>query len=380
MLKYTVSRTADKKVKQDLDKIKEVIIKSINPISIILFGGFGRGEGSFKIVKGKAMPLNDYDLYVVTRKKISDEKLEQIGMECSRAIGKGGLEFAEHPASRYDKNRFFHVDLRCIEYSKLEKLFPTQRTAELKNSMVIYGKDIRKKIPSIEVPASEAIRLLFNKMHHLLLTREKDKDFKLVHISKVFMDCCTALLIYEKKFKPSYSERNRIFQKMDFPDELKKKVAWATSFKLRPRFNLNEKRIEGLWKEARDWLGYSFKHIIKGFLGIDSDYWNAIARAIHKKLPYSYFTPYLKNRYLFFLQYYLTLKFFWKGISKKEFFLPALFSWRDAGIKAAIPVILYLFEEPEEAEKYLKKITFKTKPLKDRILKIYSIYYTQKLI
>jgi predicted nucleotidyltransferase len=379
-VKYTISRKADKKVEQDLKIIKEIIIKRINPISIILFGGFGRGEGSFEIIKDKVVPLNDYDLYVVTDKKISDEKLEQLGMECSKAIGKGGLEFAEHPTERYDKNKFFHVDLRCLEYKSLGRLFPTQRTAELKNSMVIYGEDVRRKIPVVEVPVSEAIRLLFNKMHHLLLTKDNDMDFKLIHVSKVFMDCCTALLIYRKKFKPSYVERNKIFQKMDFPLEFKKMVNWATEFKLKPKFNLGKQEIEKLWENAVYWVGYSFKYIIKNFLNITSDEWDDIAKAIYRKLPYCYFTPYLKSRYLFFLQYYLTLRFFLKGFSKNEFFWPVLFSWRDAGIKVAIPVILCLFNKPEEAEKYLKKVTLRTKPLKERILKVYSIYYTQKLI
>ena len=125
---YTVSAEADKKVQADLDRIVDKIRQRIDPVSIILFGGFGKGEGSFDLRDGDVRPLNDYDLYVITRTKKSDRFIEEVAAECARAIGRGGEEFCEQPAERYDADRFFHVDLRQIVYADLRKLKPVSYT------------------------------------------------------------------------------------------------------------------------------------------------------------------------------------------------------------------------------------------------------------
>lgn len=373
-MKYTISKKCDKIVEKELQIVKDIIIKEINPISIILFGGFGKGEGTIQKQGNKIIPLNDYDIYLITKNKLNENKLNELGMKCSKAIGKGGLEYSSHPTEKYDENKFFHVDIRCISYKDLKKLLPTQRTYELKSSKIIYGENILHKIPEVVVPVSDGIRLLFNKMHHLLLSRDTDKKFKLMHISKAFLDCCTALLIYENKMRPTYRERNLVFQKTNFPRELKKRVKWATKMKTNPNFNV--KNISKLWNEARDWVFYSLKYILSDRLKTRED----VANYVYKKLPYTYFTPYTKNKYLFPLQYYLNILYFIRGIKNRKFLIRPLLSWRDVGLKLSIPIMFYIYNDKENSRIYLKKITGKTEPLKERILSLYGLYYEQKLI
>ena len=105
-MKYTVSKEADKKIEENMKVIKRIIINRFNPLAIILFGGFGHGGGSFKKLGGKIIPLNDYDFYIITKKKISDDLLEQVGEECSKAIGMGGVEFVENFNKEYDPTQF----------------------------------------------------------------------------------------------------------------------------------------------------------------------------------------------------------------------------------------------------------------------------------
>lgn len=376
-MKYTISKKADKKVEQDLEIIQKIILKNLNPISILLFGGFGKGEGSFEIKNNQAVPLNDYDLYIITKKKLADEYLEKLSLACSKAINKGGLDFVEFPDQKYNPDKFFHVDLRCIPYNKLQKLLPTQRTFELKHSMVIYGENVLPKIPDVKIPVSDAIRLLFNKMDHLLLSQNNTKQIKLTYASKAFLDSCAALLIFTNQFHYSYRERNKIFQKTSFPAEFKKYVSWATKFKLRVSFKQN---ADFYWEKARYWTGYSLKYILKNHLALADDSWPIIAKAIYYRLPYTYFAPYLPSKFFFPAQYYLTLKYILKCWARKEFIIKPLFSWKDIGLKLAIPVILYLYNEEKLSEYYLKKITSKTKPLKERALYLYGLYYLQKLI
>jgi len=376
-MKYTISKKADKKVEQDLEIVSKIIIKNLNPVSIILFGGFGKGEGSFEIKDKEVIPLNDYDLYVITNKRLDDDYLDRVALKCSEAIHRGGLDFVEFPDQKYDKDRFFHVDLRCIPYKKLSKLLPTQRTYELKHSRVIYGENVLHKVPDVKIPVSDAIRLLFNKIDHLLLSQNNTNRIKLTYASKAFLDSCAALLIFTNQFNSSYRKRAKIFQETDFPKEFKTYVTWATKFKLKPDFNQN---ADLYWEKAREWVGYSLKYILKRHLHLKDDSWPTIANAIYHKLPYTYFTPYLPSKYLFPAQYYLTLKYTIKNWKRGELTIKPLFDWRDVGLKLAIPLILYLYDEISLSDYYLNKITSKTKPLKERALYLYGLYYLQKLI
>lgn len=378
-MKYTTSKKADQKVEEDINLIKEIILKEINPRAIILFGGFGHGSGSFKEINKKIMPLNDYDLYLITEKKIGNKKLEEIGKRCSDAIERGGVEFVEDFGQIYNEKKFFHVDLHCILYKNLQKLYPTQRTFDLKTSLVIYGdKEILNKVQEIKISKSDALRLLFNKINHFALAEGNSKEIRTIYAVKGFTDLCSAILIFKDKYTSKYQDREKIFQSLDVPDELKKFVSEATYAKLYRGYAVTN--LEKFSSASKRWVEWTLKKSFQEYLGIKSEDWKKICREVYKKLPYVYFNDYLRSKKLFPAQYYLNVKFFLEGLRKKEFLIKSLDKWRDAGLIIAISMILYFFDEKEEAERYLKKLTDKTRPLRERILKLYSIYYLQKLI
>jgi len=402
MPKYTISKKADEVVERDLSVIRKIIVERLNPISIILFGGFGRGEGSFEIIKGKPNPLNDYDLYVITKKKIPDKVLEETGMECSRALGRGGKEFAENPFSVYDKKEFFHVDLRCIKYSELEKLRRINRTYELKyGSTAIYGEDVRRKIRIDSLPLSEAFRYLINPACQLLLcmdTRRLNGNFKkdeeifaLHHIIKTYLACASSLLISAGKFAPTYRKTNSEVKKIygkKFP-ELVKRIDEATRFKVMPR----HKKIRDLkkrWFQARDDLAFVLAYISSKHLNIKTQNGNIkqLTSGIYKKLPYSYFTPYLPfgflSKFAFPAQYALNLLYF-----KRTGYFRALASWRDIGLRIEMASFLLLFALDNEslvddAYNYIKTFypirSKKWEDLRAALLYSFDRYFSQKLI
>jgi predicted nucleotidyltransferase len=400
MGKYTSSAEADKKVEKDIKKIKEVLVKRFRPISIILFGGFGRGEGTFEIVNKKIVPLNDYDMYVVTKNKISDEELEKAGEECSRLIGRGGGEFVENYNEIYEKNKYFHVDLRWLGYNQLTKLRKINRTYELKyGSTVIYGEDVRKKIKEIKVPLSEAFRYLINPACHLLLCMDerrlkgkflKDEKFYLMHhIIKTYLACASSLIISEGKFKANYSdtvkECAKIYKK-EFP-ELVKKIEQALKMKLFPK--RNTKNIRKRWFEAINDLTFVLKYIAKKNYQIEAKNIIDLTRKLYNKLPYVYFTPYLPlpeplAKIAFPSQYLLNLSYF---IRTKHF--QALSDWKDVGLRIAMAgfLLLHGIDNPEvleEAFKYVKtfaSVKDKTwKNLRTGLLYGFDKYYSQKII
>lgn len=378
-MKYTTSIEADKKIEEDLKIIKKIVLKEINPLSMVMFGGFGHGNGSFKKIDGKIVPLNDYDIYLITKEQISGEKLEELGKECSYALGRGGIEFVEDFNQTYDENKFFHVDLHCMRYKNLKKAYPTQRSFDLKTSLVIYGDErILEKMPSVKISKSDAIRLLFNKMDHFSIAEGNSKIIKSIYAVKGFTDLCSALLIFYGKYLSKFEEKEKIFRTLDVPEELKEYVSQAIRAKLQNGYTI--KGVDEFFEKSKRWVAWTLKKILREYLEIESEDWKEICKIIYKKLPYRYFNDYLGSKFLFPAQYYLNLKFFIEGLRKKECLIRSLTRWRDSGLIIAISLMLYFFKEDKEAERYLKKLTGKTNPLKDRILKLYSIYYLQKLI
>jgi hypothetical protein len=394
-MKYTISKEADKKIEKNLKKIKEVIVRELNPISIILFGGLGKGEGSLH--RGKL--FNDIDIYVVTKDKISEKRLEEVGIKASKMIKTGGIEFIENSDELYDAKKFFHVDLRCIKYSDIPKLKKTTRAFEIKySSQILYGEDIRPliKVEKKDLSLSEGLRHLFNKSCFLLMTIDErrlkgkflkdEKKYLIYHCIKTFLGCAEALLLAKKDDAPTYTERNKLFKKYygkEFP-ELARKVDFATKMK----FNLKFEKIKNplkFWKEARDFLDFTLKYIAKNNLKIEFKDRRELIKKLYKKLPYIYFEPYIPlNKITFFSQYFLNFLYF-----KRTGYWKTLLTWRDPGIRIFFPAYLLLFslEEPElkeEAKKYLKKIARikndSWEGLRRSVLNAYGAYYSQKLL
>ena len=389
--------------KKYLDKIIASFVKDVNPISIILFGGFGKGEGSVQIIDGKPVPFNDFDLYIVTEKKMSDAELDKLSMNASKEIGMGGLEVAYFPEEGYDSNKFFHVDVRCIPYSQFGKLMSIQRYYELKyGSQVIYGqKNVLDKIKEIkpeDIPVSEGLRNLFNKLHTMLLGLQKNynddqRKIQIFWSYKCYMSICEALLILDKKFAPTALKRAKLFEeiyKKDFPElyekipNLSKRVEIATNFKLKPDFRIDR---EKLWNTALKDILLVFEYYIKKVSGSDD-----VADAINNKLPYYYFKPYLNERigFNFFpAQYGLNLIYFNILRKKDKIHFSPLFNWKDVGLRLVLPI--YFLLKSKQNESYLelaytelrKFIDVDKKDfwyLKERALKAYGLYYEQRLL
>ncbi len=394
---YTISKTVDKIIEQQLEIIKKIILENCSPKSIILFGSYGKGEGT--IFNNK--PFNDYDIYLVEDKKRDDKFYEELGKKASKEIGFGGEEFIETLNESYDKNKFFHVDIRGLQYNKINKLKKGQRTFEIKYaSKILYGEDVRSKIniEESDVSLSEAWRHAFNKSCLLLLSMNKErfnnnfqKDEKLIiayYSIKTFLACCDILLILRNRFKPTYSERNDLFKELyssEFPD-LVKKIDFATNLKL--NFQITKiKDIVKFWKEARDSLYFTI-YLLAKTLGIEEKDKVKLMKEIYKKLPFTYFDPYILSHRLYPAQYYLNLKYY---LRTKYF--KTLTTWRDPGIRIFFPafLLLYAIESEEEFKKLQPEIeNYLTKlasidgddfgAYRKAALFAYGKYYTQKLI
>ena len=153
-MKFTYAgEYANRKIQDYLEIIKEEIIKNVPDVkSIIVGGGFGRGEGSVEVVGKRVIPINDFDLFIITKKEIEETILNEAANNAIKKLGikNAGLEFYEFDREKYSNT--FYVDLKNLTIKKLKKLLPPVRYYELRNaSTVISRKDYWDLMPDYKL-------------------------------------------------------------------------------------------------------------------------------------------------------------------------------------------------------------------------------------
>ncbi len=390
------TRQNNKKVEEYLKKKIQIISNTINQripstISIIMSGGFGKGEGSVCVKKNKITPINDFDMYVVTKNNSQEkeEEINNVAQEASRKIGKKGIrsffDFDKYRIPSLEK--FFYIDMKTIREKDLKNLPPMIKFYELRNSSkTVSGLNVLNKIPDFkigEIPLAEGARFLLNRMSHLVQhlypsfftkkTKESEHQILLLHAIKTYTDACTALLILSKKYKPHYHERMEIFKKTfskDFPElkssnpDYAKKIEEFTKLKL--KFNLKAykgKDLE-LWKQSRDYIGASTKYFFERFSNKKIDSYQDLSKAINKS-AIRYYSPYIryilkrrfrlniKNKYILGVgsiaaHIYMNFLYFNRMHScHKKLYLRSLFRIKPPELTffSALPLILYSLKD-----------------------------------
>ena len=225
------------KVLSDLNLIKNIILKSNQKINnIILVGGFGRGEGSILDIDNKIYPINDYDLVIISKSKISSKDINFIKIE----------------AKKYLEIR--QIDIIQIQFINLKKLKYTIFNYDLKySSLTLYGNDDFKKIiPEMEkkIPFYESRLPLFVYLSSIFLSYPDEGNFNIStkekkfwifqQITKSILGWSMAKLCSINQYHSSYVIRNERYQKFfnSNKDECNL-VKIATEFKLNPKYSID---------------------------------------------------------------------------------------------------------------------------------------------
>ena len=123
-------------------------------------------------------------------------------------------------------------------------------------------------------------------------------------------------------------------------------------------------------------------------MGIEEKDKVKLMKGIYKKLPFTYFDPYIISHRFFPAQYFLNLKYY---LRTKHF--RTLTTWRDPGIRIFFPAFLLLYAI--ESEEEFKNLSTEIRDYLHKLAKInedtfedyrkaalfaYGKYYTQKLI
>lgn len=388
MAKYTVYSQpwVDKQIQKHLNLAIEIIKRKIKGIvSIILVGGFGRGEGSVKLIDQKMIPLNDYDFYVILKNglKVSELAAQRLMSEIEKEAGTSGF-------SSYEKSaKSFYFDIRFLNLKKIAKLPPFIKYYEMKHaSYVLSGQDIRDLIPDYkaqDLPISEGLRFMLNRLASISLWGPMDlilkkelaewhRDTLLYDISKAYLEIGTCLSQLTGVYQPTYQGRLRELKKVLKNPALLNRIAYYTELKLKPDYKQIHDYINR-WFSARDDLLIAIDFVLKRAFSIDS--FEQFLPGLTKK----YFKPYLriilKNRLgikknkvflpLFncLAQFYLSIVWFFRVAKfKKKPYWPILLHWRDPGIKIYNASILIVSSINRKGEINLEKLKSGIKLLK----------------
>ena len=223
---YTLSTSpaAQEKIEADLKVILREIETHCSTEAVVLGGSFGRGEGSVKEAPGaEAFPLNDYDIWVITRETESHTNFPAIAAAIKNQIG---IDF---------------VDLTNITSSSLSRLPCKQVFYDLRYGASIISGDaeILKKIPAYsnkQILKEDAILLLCNRLAGILgafdsehiLNKSSLSDYQKNQLIHMGIACGDAILIMKESYHSSYREKlnalKALFSDVSFLDTSAQKI------------------------------------------------------------------------------------------------------------------------------------------------------------
>lgn len=221
MSSYTLIEDSDleERIQEDIDVcvslLREVYGRRI--VSIVLIGGYGRGEGGISVVEVGYWPKNNYDFLVVLRSLGPVDR--GWVLDAYRQL-KDILD--ERLMVRFEAS---FQSLRRIQTAPAIMIYQDILHA----SRTVYGKDIGTLLPAsvCEVlPPMEALNILRTRSMLLLAYRMNeahlnyvpDKQQRLVWLAKAILGYGDAILILKKAYKTTYVAKNEAIKQIDISD------------------------------------------------------------------------------------------------------------------------------------------------------------------
>ncbi len=209
-------------VEEHLAIVRDCIIGSgLKPIALVLGGSFGRGEGGIRRDgAGNRLPVNDYDVYIVTEGDLSPVarfKLRHLGRALASKLGIWHVDLI--PVNRHDliggRVRMAFYDLKC-------------------GSRVFFGDpSVISEIPyeaNGRIPSEEVRDLLINRMvtlmeGHPTVSPNLPSDQKARQIAKVYFAITDSRLVEHGVYETLYREKTKRLREMSRIDAVGSVIA-----------------------------------------------------------------------------------------------------------------------------------------------------------
>jgi hypothetical protein len=263
----------DAKVLADLAVIRDALVPVAPSASLVLVGGFGRGEGSVLRVAGAGpRPLNDYDVLVIALSGLDRQALAALRSPLAATLGLPFLDLIAVAHSSIPRRRASQFNLDCGA-----------------GSFVFHGAaDAMAAWPrfsAADLPVAEGLLTLRNRTVAVLeafrsdfLNRAPGDEAALalaIQGARATVAAADAALIQARSYEPFYARRPAAFTRA-FPREAVFAAALerACEFKLRPRLPVPFDPV-GAWREAVDFYLWSLDRALQALLGAGS--WQQLA-------------------------------------------------------------------------------------------------------
>lgn len=246
--------------------------------SILLGGGYGRGEGGVFQPGEEQLPYNDFEYYIFVKKNV---------LLAQRKYHSKLAEMGHRLGDRWN----MHVDFKIASIARLANQEVSMFSYDLLEShLCLYGKETPftgcdHHHRAEHIPLGEATRLMFNRCSGLLFSElklsqeqhsEKDIDFITRNQAKACLALGDTLLCALGKYHWSCRERHERFLTLnhdgslnDF-NQIKEWHQEGVAFKLRPQKNiyslesLREKQLTLTTISGRVWLWLENKRLQSG--------------------------------------------------------------------------------------------------------------------
>ena len=208
------------------------VLSSFNPISIVLYGSYGRGEGAIYSNKNKDKLFNDIDVLLIARKKIDTLKVEKIKNKLLKKIDVQWIDITQKTRIELKKSNasVFNYDLKY-------------------HSTILYGDmNILSLIPTIkseEIEYNEIKILFFTRIWCFLGSYKRggindlegyEAAFFKNQMAKIIFAIIDVILISNNKYVSSYYKKIEVFKELfsaDY-DSLNSYLSYALENKFSP--------------------------------------------------------------------------------------------------------------------------------------------------
>ncbi len=282
--RYTLDGDAsvESRISHDQKVVSQAVLAVVGPTafrSLVLMGGYGRGEGGYVMLDGEPAPYNDYDYFVVVRgmnrsqREILDRDLSEQAKHLEDSVG-------------------VEVDFALLQEERLPSAEYSLMNAEMIwGHRVVAGDqqilDAMPALPFPRLPQGEFTRLMLNRGSLLLMNQrslargklsaaEQEVFFK--YLFKAILACGDARLAGMHCYHPSYPKKLDLLRAMDWQGcaEFIELYSLAWKHKFHPdyaRFAKEEasawqQRVVPIWLDTLAW--FEEQRIGRKFTGWDA--------------------------------------------------------------------------------------------------------------
>jgi hypothetical protein len=234
-----------------INKISLDILEKENIISIYLYGGYGRDEGSwvFEEINNETTvrPYNDYDIALIVKKKISREKLLIVENELKKYINIKWIDITQYTILNL---KMFNPIIKNFDFKYASKWIYGD------TNILEYIPDMKAKSISLnDVETLYITRLWtligsFPKEGLIKMSKEAEMLFR-NQMAKAILAIVDTILVLNKQYDTSYKRRVEKLKNYCTDTQLLDLSKWALEEKLFPKSeNMSRDEIQDLYKKV----------------------------------------------------------------------------------------------------------------------------------